>query len=372
MKVLFVGDSPATKTRWGRTLNYLTQGLHDNGIEVGVSSTYGMQGAVVSRAEDYVLFPNEGGPANDRLTKWADVVFNPDLVVSCGDPCHLGFHRDPEWNTPWVAWTLIDNEVWSAGVITSLKKADGLIAASKYGEQMFVDQDLRSSYIPLGVKTEYYQPIPQDHARQILQFPEDRFIVGLVMENDGKHNGWEIHRGLIDFKEFCTLYPDVLLYLHMNLDNSQGGLDVLNSIRNLNIPEENWACVDQARYNLGMLQEPYMVSMYNSLDVLLYLDRDDGFGLPVLEAAACGVPTVVTHTIPLAEMALTSGGWTTKPEEGIIVATLIEAYETIKDEGVDRDDLFKFAKKYDYDKVVVPAWLKYLKDESWIKEKSNG
>jgi glycosyltransferase involved in cell wall biosynthesis len=47
--------------------------------------------------------------------------------------------------------------------------------------------------------------------------------------------------------------------------------------------------------NLGLLDEREMVFFYRSCDVFVFTSRLEGFGLPPLEAMACGVPVVTTN-----------------------------------------------------------------------------
>ena len=50
-----------------------------------------------------------------------------------------------------------------------------------------------------------------------------------------------------------------------------------------------------------------MADVYSSLDVLLNPAMGEGFGLPVLEAQACGVPAIVTDFTAMSEVC--GAGW---------------------------------------------------------------
>ena len=45
---------------------------------------------------------------------------------------------------------------------------------------------------------------------------------------------------------------------------------------------------DSYCYDLGMIAEEAMASWYNGLDVLSLCSYGEGFGLPLIEAQACG------------------------------------------------------------------------------------
>jgi glycosyltransferase involved in cell wall biosynthesis len=46
-----------------------------------------------------------------------------------------------------------------------------------------------------------------------------------------------------------------------------------------------------------------LADVYAETDLFLYPSRQEGFGLPVLEAFACGVPVVASNTTALPEVA---------------------------------------------------------------------
>jgi FkbM family methyltransferase len=50
-----------------------------------------------------------------------------------------------------------------------------------------------------------------------------------------------------------------------------------------------------------------MVALYNSFDVLMNATRGEGFGIPILEAQACGVPVIVTDFSAMPELCF--AGW---------------------------------------------------------------
>ena len=64
---------------------------------------------------------------------------------------------------------------------------------------------------------------------------------------------------------------------------------------------------DQYRYQFDPFAPEHMADLYASFDVLLNPAMGEGFGLPVLEAQACGVPAVVTDFTALSEVC--GAGW---------------------------------------------------------------
>ncbi|MCE5258560.1 MAG: glycosyltransferase family 4 protein [Chloroflexi bacterium] len=63
-----------------------------------------------------------------------------------------------------------------------------------------------------------------------------------------------------------------------------------------------WDLLDQVLF-MGHVTEDELVELYNTADLLLFPSLYEGFGLPVLEAMACGTPVVTSDISSLPEVA---------------------------------------------------------------------
>ena len=61
--------------------------------------------------------------------------------------------------------------------------------------------------------------------------------------------------------------------------------------------------LDDAVTDLSHVSDERLVELYNACDVLLFPSFYEGFGLPVLEAMACGTPVAASNTAALLELA---------------------------------------------------------------------
>jgi glycosyltransferase involved in cell wall biosynthesis len=61
--------------------------------------------------------------------------------------------------------------------------------------------------------------------------------------------------------------------------------------------------VAQSVYFVGSVQEARLPSLYRSAEALVFVSLYEGFGLPVLEAMACGTPVVSANATALPEVA---------------------------------------------------------------------
>tara|TARA_Y100000034_G_C6891863_1_gene410439 strand:- start:816 stop:1844 length:1029 start_codon:yes stop_codon:yes gene_type:complete len=58
---------------------------------------------------------------------------------------------------------------------------------------------------------------------------------------------------------------------------------------------------------VGFVQDGEMNNFYNSLDLFIFPSRYEGFGLPIVEAMACGIPIITSNISSLAEIAEDTG-----------------------------------------------------------------
>ena len=130
---------------------------------------------------------------------------------------------------------------------------------------------------------------------------------------------------------------------------------------------------DQYRYQFDPFPDEHLADVYSSLDVLLNPSMGEGFGLPVLEAQACGVPAIVTDFTAMSEVCgagwkvgydrvwTPMRAWQAWPNVDEIVESL-EACYALAD--ADRRELAARAREhalaYDADRVLEEHWLPAL------------
>jgi len=115
-----------------------------------------------------------------------------------------------------------------------------------------------------------------------------------------------------------------------------------------------------------------LAAIYQAFDVLLMPSMGEGFGIPLIEAQACGVPVITSDHSAMTE--LVGPGWLvegdpfwdapqtsffTVPSIGSIVENLDLAYETARDPFL-RSQAAAFAATYDADAVAREFWVPAL------------
>jgi glycosyltransferase involved in cell wall biosynthesis len=118
-----------------------------------------------------------------------------------------------------------------------------------------------------------------------------------------------------------------------------------------------------------------MAQVYSAMDVLLNPAMGEGFGVPVLEAAACGVPSIVTDFTAMPEVAGDAGwkvswrpywtpgkAWWGIADTAEIVHSLEVCYgQTDVERDVRAMELREHALEYDAEKVMADHWTPALK-----------
>jgi glycosyltransferase involved in cell wall biosynthesis len=128
---------------------------------------------------------------------------------------------------------------------------------------------------------------------------------------------------------------------------------------------------DQYRIVHYPFSDERMASFYSAMDVLLMPSAGEGFGIPTIEAQACGVPVVVSDFS--AQPELVGAGWKVegqrhytplkawqfKPDISDIYEALIQSYG-MKDRPDIAKKARKFAEGYDVEKVFTEHMLPAL------------
>ena len=100
----------------------------------------------------------------------------------------------------------------------------------------------------------------------------------------------------------------------------------------------------------GYVSDEELIALYSKCDVFCFVSLYEGFGIPPLEAIACGAKTIVSNTSSLPEV-VGNIGKTVNPTDYIKLSELI--IETIKedDNAGKNDELKKHLDRYNWEKL---------------------
>jgi glycosyltransferase involved in cell wall biosynthesis len=375
-------NSPGQPTGYGQATDALVKLLKRQGANVASLSNYGHEGINTIYNTEYGEIPiyargseaysNDVAPAHHKHWKALNNK-QPDLMITLYDVWVLNSKSYD--SIPIASWTPIDHNPVPPGVLGWLKKENVTpLAISKFGLDQINKAGVDGYYIPHSIDTKVFKPtdkILDQPVQEFMGFENDRFIVGMNAAN--KASGI-IHRkafgeNMMAFAMLCRKYPDAILYIHTDA-SSQHGWNLMALGQMLGIPTDNMAFPDPLAYRYGMTQQ-MLAGIYSSYDVMLAPSYGEGFGVPTIEAQACGVPVIVSNFAASPE--LVGDGWVvsgqplydpaqhsffTVPSVPEIFAALEEAYKRGKGKS---DKAIEFAQAFDHQKVWQENWMPVLR-----------
>lgn len=373
-------NSPTAPTGYGVQAELLLSAMQRDGYEVAAISNYGHEGVIGEWDSGHGSIPvyprGMDAYSNDVLAlnhlHFANQFDAPNVLLTLYDTWVINAPSTDK--TQIGSWTPIDHAPIPPKVLAWCQKPNVTpIAMSKFGLKELERHGVEAEYVPHGVQTNIFKPgatVQGVSGREFLK-TEDVFAVGIFGANKA---GGNLHRKALGenffaFAIFAEKHPDAVLYLHTDVYGSQGW-GLMKLAEACGIPLGQIRLVDQVQYRFGISRED-LAGIYTGIDVLLATSYGEGFGVPTIEAQACGVPVIVSDWAASPE--LVGEGWKVDgqplwddvqkswffvPNIARIVNALEEAYKRGK--GVS-EEAVAFASQYDAKKIYSTYWKPVLK-----------
>jgi len=348
-------------------------------FDTAISAFCGLDGARLEWKGVPVL-PGSGGDfGNNFLLQHAKHFFGEvkdGIVFTLQDVWPLSTGMAARMNM--ACWTPVDHEPAMPGVTNFFKDSGATpIAMSRFGEAQLQDLGSGPYYIPHGVDTKVFRP-HEDKAsiRRDIGIPEDAFLIGMVAANKGAPSRKGFNQAFQAFSIFRRKHPEARLYLHTVPDANYAAGEDLEAMAIAHGIQD--AVIFPPRYQLlySPFHQEMMAQLYSAMDVFLNPAWGEGFGVPILESAACGIPAVVTNFTAMPEVAGPAGWavacrhhWTAGksfmaiPDVEEIVLALEQCYsEPEADRRARSAKAREHALGYDVDKVFEDHMLPVLKE----------
>ena len=385
MKVLLHSNSPTAATGYGVQTALLAARLTDDGHDVAISATYG-HGAnnglgswTTPSGKTLVVYPSW------QLVSGEDVLYahakshfgNEEGWIIClidiwsmkGDDA-AGFNM--------VGWAPVDHDPVPPIVTDFFERAPSVLplAMSRHGQTEYLRCGIAADYIPLAVDTNVYKPTFEADvggrmvtSREFLELPTGAFVVGLVGMSKDPADRKNMVIALQAFAEFHKEHPNAILHIHTDKRGSSSGIDLPEVAKACGIPDTAMSYTNQYAYVIGW--PPHLMALaYTGFDVLLSLGNE-GFGVPMLEAQACGVPVIAADVCAQTELLgagwLVTGdrswdgpskSWYLRPSVASVVEALESAYAA---DLIDmQEGAIAFARQYDADYIYDTYWKPYI------------
>lgn len=188
--------------------------------------------------------------------------------------------------SPKIGYAIFETTRLSQAAVHQLQQLDQVWVPSAWGREILLQHGLpgdRVQVVHEGIDPTIFHPGATPFP-QLTSLPTFRFLAV------GK---WETRKGPVEllraFDRAFTPDDPVTLVLHF--------VSRVEPLVHLNIPEEVDRLQLRLRKKILLIEAPLeseadMARLYNSCDAFISATRAEGWGLPISEAMACGLPTV--------------------------------------------------------------------------------
>jgi glycosyltransferase involved in cell wall biosynthesis len=383
-RILVVSDCPTLNTGYARVGRFVATTLQHNGYRV----RYLPSNATVEDSNRTFDFETEKFDPSDRYNtrRIQDVLlsFKPSIVLVFGEFQYVGYIGSTcrKLNIQSLYYMPVEGEgypphwVYLNGGNIDFKRTimqfHHIVAYSKFGSRNINNllPGIVTDVIPHAVDTNTFKPLDKRKCRDQL-FPQlDKpFIVGGVYRNMRRKG---IDTYFMALEQAIKRETDRKIYGFLITDHRdpQGyNLDTLISRHNL----KGRVILHPVTGGKEGPEDHQLCEIYNSFDVHLCPFRAEGWGLNILEGAACGVPTICTNYASPKEYGkdvfnfvdpawfepfsnITCEWAVLNPED--VANKLVDVYTRGDSSDVDA---VKMAQKYS-EEDVSKQWVKLIKD----------
>lgn len=363
----------------------LVDRLKRDGAEVAAISNYGLEGnnsvyespygPVPHYARGFDPYSNDVLPVHHKhfVAKHKGKTLK-DFIITLYDVWVL---RNPALDEIKMAsWVPMDHTTIPPKVAAWLKKDNVVpIAMAPNGVRLMEEAGIECEYVPHAIDTSVYKPtykVGGQDVREFMGLTEDQFLVGMVGAN--KANG-TIHRkaygeNFLAFSLFVKRHPNAILYVHADPAAILGGFNLLDLAMACGIPKDNLIFPNMIDLRYGFEQVD-MAGFYTVMDVLLATSYGEGFGIPTMEAQACGTRVIGSNWAATPDLVSDDSwvvdgqpfwdeaqkSWFMIPSVPAILNALEAAYASPR--GVSEASV-EFASKFDVEYVWKNHWLPVL------------
>lgn len=292
MTNILVFSDDGLPSGFGRIASEVNTRLHKRGYTI-LSASIQYDGLLPASYEGQRL-PYHVAALNGK-PNWLELfgniagVYQPQVIVVCQDaPYGLAIRSLPlDWSKiGFVMVTPVDGAPVSPEWVKIMRKADAALTISQFGVEAYRQADLSVKLLPCGIDGGVFKRLPDDERatlRARLGLPADAFVVMTACVNQGRKAISAMLKAFFEFAKGRNAY----YLLDMEPISTQGW----------NIPvlceQFGWDAsrlifrADAVRAGLLHLRE-----RYNVADVHMVIAHREGWGFPLVEAMACGVPSM--------------------------------------------------------------------------------
>ncbi len=258
---------------------------------------------------------------------------------------HIRHQWPPDFNRPKEGrWIIM--QPWEYGILPEdwidpmKNRVDEIWVNSKHEWKTFTDSGIpeeKLTLVPLGINSDIFNKNAEPYTVNTKKSFKFLFVGGTIWRKG-------IDVLLNAYKKAFSKKDDVSLIIKdIGTDSFYKGMSAGSQIKDFKKQSGNPEIV----YITETLTEKEITGLYTASDCLVHPYRAEGFGLPVLEAMACGLPVIVTeggscddfcnaensYLIPaerigvnLSDIKMAKTGWALEPDENELPKTMRFVY----------------------------------------------
>lgn len=339
IKVVAHSNFSQAKTGFGSNMRNILRELHDdpdievvefaNGLPLGAEIRTPWKAYGTFPSDPRVLQEIQGDGHKERMASYG--MFTVDELITLERPdIYIGI--EDIWafdiaKRPWfgkiksVIWTTLDSLPLLDVAYGLAPKVDKFLVWASFAEKEMKKRGFDVETLHGAIDYSSYHPLPNREELRIQHGLEDKFVVGFVFKNQLRKSVPNLLEG---FKRFQETAPNAVLILHTDWGNSEGGWDILKYLQEKEIDPNTvlatHICKSCKKYlikryagedtdcpfchsqkslvtknNSFGLTEDQLNEVYNLMDVYCHPFTSGGQELPIQEAKAAGLITLVTE-----------------------------------------------------------------------------
>jgi len=257
--------------------------------------------------------------------------FRPDIVIDFRDPWMFEYQSYSVFRKyfKWLIMPPVDSYPQKNEWITIFNNADLIIPYTNWAKNIlssYKHLNVHNQISPAGVDYTEFKPLAVN--KKDFGLPDDKFIIGSVMRNQ--------KRKLIpSLFELLQKMPDCILYLHTTYPELMGWnipalllnyqiynrvyftykCRLCNKFFPLTFKGALTTCESCNKPSCGLagtgngIKDSELAQIYNLFDIYIQYAICEGFGMPQIEASACGLPVFSVDYSAMSEVVRSINGY---------------------------------------------------------------
>ena len=255
------------------------------------------------------------------------IFYRGKMVITIHDLTHLIY---PEFLPNQFAYFYAKFMIWLA-----IKKADKVITVSQNTKndilKMFKVNPDKIEVIYNGVGEEFVEKDKKDiqYLYQKFNIPENKKIimyVGNLKPHKNLERLLEAYAKTKNKEETCLVLVGKAFEKYNVLEDTENKLEIKEQV-----------------IHTGIVTQEELIDLYNLADLFVFPSLYEGFGIPVLEALACGTPVICSNTSSMPEV----GGNGVTYIDPMNVDDIKEKIELVNND-IDKKDYSEWIKKFNW------------------------